>query len=110
MQKGRATVETGLVGSVTLGPGSALGGVGGSRAKPVAGAKVIVSQPNEGPEVASTSTDDDGRYELTLPPGTYRVTLDTAVSYRFTKDLPATITVTKGKTTTLDVLLDTGIR
>jgi len=109
-QKGRAPVETGLVGTVVLGPGTGLAGVGGRGSKPVAGARVIVSQREDGPEVASTLTDDAGRYEVALPPGTYRVTLETTASYRLTKDLPATITVGQGKTTTLNVLLDTGIR
>ena len=109
-QKGRAPVETGLVGSIVLGPGTGLARVGGKGSKPVADAKVIVSQGADGPEVASSLTDSAGHYELTLPPGTYRVTLETTVSYRLTKDLPATITVSQGKTTTLNVLLDTGIR
>jgi Carboxypeptidase regulatory-like domain len=109
-QKGRVPVETGLVGSIVLGPGTGLAGVGGRGSKPVADAKVIVSQREDGPEIASTLTDTAGHYEVTLPPGTYRVTLETTVSYRLTKDLPATVTVSQGKATTLHVLLDTGIR
>lgn len=111
-QKGRAIVKTGLVGAVVLGPGSAFGGMGGgSGAKPVAGAKVIVSQPGEGgKQVVSTTTDDTGHYEVTVPPGTYTVTLETTVSYRFTKDLPATVTITQDQRTTLNVLLDSGRR
>jgi hypothetical protein len=109
-QKGRVPVETGLVGSVVLGPGTGLAGVGGRGSKPVADAKVIVSEREDGPEIASTFTDSAGRYEVTLPPGTYRVTLETTVWYMLTKDLPATITVSQGKATTLNVLLDTGIR
>lgn len=111
-QKGRAVMDTGVVGSVVLGPGSAMGGMGGgSGAKPVAAAKVIVSQPGEGgAQVATTTTDETGHYEVAVPPGTYTVTLETTVSFRLTKDLPATVTVTKGQRTTLNVLLDTGRR
>ena len=109
-QKGRVPVETGLVGSVVLGPGTGLAGVGGRGSKAVADAKVIVSEREDGPEIASTLTDSVGHYEVTLPPGTYRVTLETTVSYRLTKDLPATISVSQGKATTLNVVLDTGIR
>lgn len=109
-QQGRPAVETGLVGSVVLATGSALGGIGGSGSKPVAGAKVIVSQREGGQEITSTLSDSAGHFEVSLPPGTYRVTLESGVSPLFTKDLPATITVTKGKTATLNVLLDTGIR
>ena len=111
-QKGRAVVETGVVGSVVLGPGSAFGGMGGgSGAKPVAAAKVVVSQPGEGgAQFATAATDETGHYEVAVAPGTYTVTIETTVSYRFTKDLPATVTVTKGQRTTLNVLLDTGRR
>jgi Carboxypeptidase regulatory-like domain len=111
-QKGRAVVDTGVVGSVVLGPGSAFGGMGGgSGAKPVAAAKIVVSQPGEGgAQVATTTTDETGHYEVAVPPGTYTVTLETTVSFRLTKDVPATVTVTKGQRTTLNVLLDTGRR
>ena len=110
-QKGRAVVETGVVGSIVLGPGSAFGGIGSSGATPVLDAKIILSQPGEkGPQVASTTSDQTGHYEVAVAPGTYTVTIETTVSYRFTKDLPATVTVTKGQRTTLNVLLDTGRR
>ena len=45
-----------------------------------------------------------------LPPGTYRVEVGPLTGIEFTKDLPATVTVTAGQETRLDVHIDTGLR
>ncbi|TAJ85667.1 carboxypeptidase regulatory-like domain-containing protein [bacterium] len=99
-----------LVGKVTMGPMSPVEGLGASRPPaPVPAAKIVVSRL-DGQETKSVVTDDRGVYSISLPPGTYRVTMAPLSGGRFTKDLPATITITEGKETHLDILIDTGIR
>lgn len=55
-------------------------------------------------------TDDRGAYHVNLPAGTYRIEMAPLTQGMFTKDLPATVTITEGKETRLDILVDTGIR
>ena len=98
-----------LSGTVSRGPLTSIGGVGVSSA-PIANAKVILSTPGGGPEVRSTATDAAGHYQVSLPSGSYLVTIGSVESSLFSKDLPASVTVSEGQTTTLDVMLDTGIR
>lgn len=105
-----------LVGRVTVGPLPPRGGgppppgplPGGSPA-PVVGATIMISQPG-GPAVQSAVTDARGEYAISLAAGTYRVTMDIPPTRGFTKDLPATVTITAGKETRLDIRIDTGIR
>ena len=92
------------------GPLSPIGGIGDSGPTPVAGAKVIASSAGGGPQVTSASTDSAGKYRVFLAPGTYVVTLGPMEGYLFTKDVPATVSVTAGQVKVLDILLDTGIR
>ncbi len=100
-----------LAGTVTRGPLSGVGGIGASGSSaPVAGARIIASRSGGAAEAKSTSTNTAGQYRVFLPSGTYLVTLDRVDNYLFTKDLPASVTVAEGQTTTLNVLLDTGIR
>lgn len=51
----------------------------------------------------------DGTFSVELPPGTY--TMDYEKQQHFGKGtLPATVVIKPGKTTTLDIDIDTGIR
>jgi Carboxypeptidase regulatory-like domain len=75
----------------------------------VAGARIIVSQTGGGTPV-SVVTDDQGGYAISLSPGTYRVTMEISPRIGFSRDLPATVTITEGHETRLDIRLDTGIR
>jgi hypothetical protein len=60
-----------------------------------------------GEKVASTLTDNNGRYRIELTEGTYKVR---AKNYRRIVSGPATVTVKAGSTVTADYLLDSGIR
>jgi hypothetical protein len=77
---------------------------------PVPGAQVVVSRSGSGAAIASTSTDAAGNYQVSLAAGTYVVTIGPVQGYLSSKDVPATVTVAGGQTTTLNILLDTGIR
>ncbi len=71
--------------------------------------QVIVYQADGKTVVIKVTPDKDGNYRVELAPGTFivgmaRVGIDRA------RDLPATVTISSGKTTRLDIDIDTGIR
>jgi hypothetical protein len=59
-------------------------------------------------KIAQINPNLDGTYSLELPVGTYIVDLEKG--HMFEKNLPATVTIEEGKTTTLNINIDTGIR
>ena len=98
-----------LAGSVTLWPASPVErpGVPTPR-RPAPGVKIMIYGP-ERQEITSVTTKDQGEFRVHLPPGTYLVEM--APDKRgFTKNLPATVTITPGQETRLNILLDTGLR
>jgi hypothetical protein len=99
-----------LVGSVTKGP---LFPVARRRAPPatlgVARARIDMTIAEEKPET-SVVTDSSGNFRVKLPAGTYKITMPSLHGAMFTKDLPATVTITAGQEKRLDIHLDTGIR
>lgn len=60
-------------------------------------------------EIARLKIDNQGNYHADLAPGVYVLALARSGIDR-ARELPATITITSGKTTTLDISIDTGIR
>jgi hypothetical protein len=99
-----------LVGRVTRGPLSPVGGLpGGREVEPVVRAKVQITGVDR-PGSRDTVTDDQGGYRLALPVGTYRVTIGQLRPGEFIKSLPATVTITTGLEMHLDIFIDTGIR
>jgi hypothetical protein len=76
---------------------------------PVAGAQITISATT-GQRVATVVTDDQGRYRVELPSGTYRVEMVRVGRFGFTKDLPATVTLPAGEAVRRDVSVDSGIR
>jgi len=75
----------------------------------VAGAQVDIATP-EGKPIASVQTDSSGAFKVSLPTGTYRVTMPSLHGAMFTRDLPATVTIATGQEKRLDIHLDTGMR
>jgi len=110
-QKGKAFSELGvLVGQVTRGPLRPVEREGGPpNAAPVPGVRIkIMGQGAQESRVAVT--DQEGHYRLSLPVGTYRVEMGPLPPMQFTKDLPATVTITPGQETRKNILIDTGMR
>ena len=104
MEIGKGT----LTGKVTRGPISPIERKDMPSSVPAPGIKLqILTQ--EGQEVNSVVTDDEGKYSITLSPWFYRIEMPPLPS-GFTKDLPATVTITENKETRLDIRIDTGIR
>ena len=101
-----------LSGTVSRGPLSPMIHPGPSAPTPeglVADARIDVSK-STGQLATSTRTDASGRYSVSLPPGTYTVTMPTPQGAMFSRDLPATVTIAAGEQQKLDIRLDTGIR
>ncbi len=61
-------------------------------------------------DIAIIDGDSSGTFKVNLPSGTYKVTMPSLYGAMFTKDLPATVTITDGQQSRLDIHLDTGIR
>lgn len=68
---------------------------------------VIVTDAESGEEF-TVETDSEGRFELSLEPGTYEVSIVAEISPPFAK--PQTFTVEPGAFTEIVVTVDTGIR
>ncbi len=99
-----------LTGVVTRGPVSPVQGPGlPAGAAPAEGVELVIYGPGRR-EVATARTDTAGRYRVNLPPGAYLIDLHLEKGRGFTKDLPATVTITPGRETRLDLRIDTGIR
>lgn len=109
---GPAGDTSGVDGRVLLGPQCPVETAGDACAdEPAAGAKVTVAKqlPGDlyagGEVVAATTTDDEGRYRVEVPPGSYVVTADAGMSCELMD-----ARVTAGAYSSVDVPCDTGIR
>ena len=76
----------------------------------------VVEAPYDGSVVAAAATDDAGRYELTIDPGTYLIRATAGGMYaktaegRYSKQPGRTVTVSAGQTLIVGFLFDTLIR
>src|SRR5438105_3455543 len=95
-----------VMGTVEAGPIRPITMAGKPNTRRVAGA--VVQALHEGNVVAATTTDDVGRYELRVHPGTYLIRA-TAQGLH-SKEPGRTVTVSPGETVTVRFILDTGIR
>ena len=99
-----------LTGRVTLGPVSPVERPGSQSAPtPAPGVRLLIYGPAR-QEIATVTTDTDGQFRVELTPGTYQVEMGPRKGKEFTKDLPATVTITPGRETRKDILIDTGMR
>ena len=80
-----------------------------SPVEPASNIRLIISTP-EGQQIDFAVTDSQGAYSIILPPGIYRIEMAPLPGIEFSKDLPASITITEGRETHLDIFIDTGIR
>jgi hypothetical protein len=78
--------------------------------KPVADRQVMIEMPT-GAVAAKATTDAQGHFTVTLAPGAYTVKvaiIPGLVGMR--QDTPANVTIADGRTTSVTITLDTGIR
>ncbi len=95
-----------VTGTVAAGPVSPLARPGKPATRPVPGAAVEALRGSD--VVAVTHTDEAGRYELMLHPGTYLIRAES--SGLLSKELGKTVTIFAGQRLTVSFILDTGIR
>ena len=95
----------------TTGPGGGRspGPIPGGSSAPVAAASVGIA-PLGSSHIWWVVTSVDGSFAIGVPPGTYRVAMETRPGMGVAKNLPATVTVKAGQKTHLDIHLDTGLR
>lgn len=99
-----------LVGKVVRGPISPVvreGMNGASESAP--DVKLVIITP-AGREIGTTTTNEQGVFSISLPPDTYRIETTSLKGMEFSKDLPATVVITEGRETRLDIHIDTGMR
>jgi hypothetical protein len=95
-----------LMGTVEAGPLYPLTMPDRPNSRPVPGA--LVEALHDGNVVAATTTDEAGRYELSVHPGTYLIRARAEGLY--SKEPGRTVTVCPGETLSVLFVLDTGIR
>lgn len=91
------------------GEGRVPGPIPGGSSVPVGAAHVGIA-PVGGSRIWWVVTSVDGHFAISVPPGTYRVTMEPYPSMGAAMGLPATVTVVAGQQTRLDIHLDTGLR
>ncbi len=97
-----------LRGTVIKGPLSPASPPGVSGNAPVSGARVDIATADG--NSMSVQTDSAGNFRIALAPGTYRITMPSLHGAMFSKDLPATVTISPDQEQSLTIVLDTGIR
>jgi len=101
-------VETGIEGLITISP-TQPGPIGADSpgSKPLANTAFVVE--NQNGEVASFTTDDQGRFRISVPPGHYRVSIKGKRS-GIGRYGPFEVDVAPGKITKVQWECDSGIR
>ncbi len=102
-------VTTVLPPAVGPGEGHVPGPIPSGSSAPVAAASVGIT-PAGSSHTWWVVTSVDGSFAISIPPGTYLVTLEARPAMGVAKNLPATVTVKAGEQTRLDIHLDTGLR
>jgi hypothetical protein len=96
-----------VMGTVEAGPLYPLTMPDRPNTRPVPGA--VVEALHDGNVVAATTTDDAGRYDLRVRPGTYLIRVRAEGRLR-SQEPGRTVTVSAGETLSVRFVLDTGIR
>jgi hypothetical protein len=77
--------------------------------KAVSHRTVLIEAPG-GAIVARVVTDQNGQFTVTLPPGTYTLTVSSVANAFPIQRKPQQVTVTAGQTVQVQIVLDSGIR
>jgi hypothetical protein len=95
-----------VTGTVAAGPVAPLASPGVSANRAVRGVRVEALRGNQ--VVATTRTDEAGRYELRVQPGTYLIR--TQSDRYLSRTASKTVTLSGGQKLTVNLVFDTGIR
>ncbi len=102
----QAPLDSGIKGTVTIGPTAPLAEPGQSQESPYA-ARIVIKNA-KGKQVAGFDTGADGFFSVTLPPGEYVVEPQTQGTLPFAKSQQ--VTVEPHRFSTVRVRFDSGIR
>jgi hypothetical protein len=104
-------IAAGIAGVVMEGPISPVARPGEPDSRPVPSAIISVQPTGGGAEITRQTADSQGRFQIALPPGNYRVVpLPPNPGQPFPRGIPQDVTVEPGKVLELTLMMDTGIR
>lgn len=98
-----------LAGQVTLGPVTPVERLGGPPSTRPYAATIVVETP-AGDTVRTVQSGGDGRFLVSLPAGSYRLVPRSPSGRPYPQAAPLDATVTAGRTTTVTIAYDSGIR
>jgi hypothetical protein len=108
---GGTTAKSGIRGLAEAGPIKPVQRPGEKNTAPLPGAIITIQPSGGGAEITRQKADQNGRFEIPLSPGTYRlVPLPPQPGAVYPRGTPQTVTVKTGKFTEVTVEYDTGIR
>lgn len=102
-----------ISGRISAGPACPVAGapICGPGESGVAGITVKVLSGSGRAPVASVFSAADGSFTIDLPPGTYTINIDPRPTPpSFTKDVPMQVVVAAGRVTTVNIVIDSGVR
>lgn len=73
-------------------------------------ARITVAPASGGDTVANVTSDNDGRFRVPLPPGTYTLRPANLTGAPAPLAMPLTVTVVAGRYTTVEIPFDSGVR
>ena len=103
------TTDSGVQGTVWIGPVSPVQKEGDPNEKPYPDARILVKDA-AGKTVATIVSGKDGSYRVALDPGTYTISPQSPEGSPLPRGTDATVVVVQGVFTPLDLHYDSGIR
>ena len=104
------TDTSGINGIVMIGPVSPVEKEGEINEKPYPEAVILIMDSKGKKEIASVKSDQNGRFEIYLAPGTYQLLPQTPDKQPLPVADPQTVVVTANKFTEVTIRYDSGIR
>jgi len=101
--------KSGVWGNVSMSPIHPVERIGQKNSAPKANA-VLIAQTQDGKEAARTTTDKDGNFSLTLPPGDYIMVSGEKIKVIIGGMMPQQFIVKEKEWTKMAIDIDTGIR
>lgn len=102
--------DSGITGTVMIGPISPVEKEGEINEKPYPNAVIFIMDAAGKQKIAETTSDQDGRFKVNLAPATYQLLPQTPKNQPFPIGIPQMVVVEARKFTEITVSYDSGIR
>lgn len=102
--------NSGIIGTVMIGPISPVEKVGEINVKPYQNAVIFIMDAAGKQKIAETTSDQEGRFRVNLAPATYQLLPQTPKNRSLPIGIPKMVVVEAGKFTEITVSYDSGIR